>query len=438
MNAMATIPDERRPVIAASVRTPFLNSGGAYADLQNYELGAIPLRAVLEQAGVAPADVQMVTMGCVVQDVEATNVAREAMITAGYPPTIPASSISMAGVSPEASVVQLCDMIALGRIDIAVGGGSDNFSDLPIRASRNIRKRAVKLVFAKSNAERLRTLAGLRPWDLLPDLPSARDATTGLNMGEACEAMVRRFGVRRAEADAYAARSHQGAAAAWRAERFDGDVVPVTAPDGETVTRDDAVREDTTEDKLAQLSPSFDPDNGIITAGNASGLTDGAAALLLTSAAAARERGLEAQAIVRDHEFTGVNDMHTEMLMGPAIAIPRLLARHGLSHADIGVYEVHEAFAAQIIANQAGLADAAFARDVAGIDEPYGEIPLEKLNIWGGSLALGNPFAATGGRLLATATRRMREAGERYAIIATCAGGGLGAAMLLENPEASH
>lgn len=436
MKAMTKIPEKRQPVIAASVRTPFLGSGGAYADLRNHELGAIPLRTVLERAGVPPADVEMVIMGCVVQDVETTNVAREAMITAGYPSIIPASTISMAGTSPEASVTTLCDMISLGRIDVAVGGGTENFSDLPIRAARNVRKRAITLVFAKSGRERLRTLAGLRPWDLIPDLPSGRDLTTGLTMGEACEAMVKRFGVSREAADAYAARSQQNAAEAWDVNRFGDDVVPVAAPNGETVTRDDAVRGDTDEAKLARLSPSFDQDNGIITAGNASGLTDGATALLLTSADAANKRGLPVQAVVRDYVFTGVQDLHTEMLMGPAIAIPRLLAQHGLTHDDIGVYEIHEAFAAQILANQAGLADDTFARDEAGVDGAYGEIPLAKLNVWGGSVALGNPFAATGGRLLATAARRLRESGDRYAVISTCAGGGLSAAMLLENPDA--
>lgn len=438
MSVLTDIPAQRLPVIVAAARTPFLNSGGAYADLRNHQLAAIPLRAVLEQAGLPPAEVQMVTLGCVVQDVETTNVAREAMIAAGYPSRIPAATISMAGVSPEASVAQLCDMIALGRLDIAVAGGSDNFSDLPIRASRNVRKRAVALMLAKTNRARLRVLAGLRPRDLLPDLPSARDATTGLTMGDACEAMVRRFGIKRADADAYALRSHRGADAAWQAGRFARDVVAVHAPNGETVTRDDGVRADTSLASLARLAPSFDTDNGIITAGNASGLTDGAAALLLTSAGAAHQRDWQPLAIVRDYEFTGVNDLHTEMLMGPAIAIPRLLERNRLGHDDVGVYEVHEAFAAQILANQVGLGDAGFAHDVAGVDTACGEIPLDKLNLWGGSLALGNPFAATGGRLLATATRRLREAGERYAIIATCAGGGLGAAMLLENPQAIH
>jgi acetyl-CoA acyltransferase len=318
-----------------------------------------------------------------------------------------------------------------------VGGGTENFSDLPIRAARNVRKRAVKLMTARTLGQRLRILSGLRPRDLLPELPSATDLTTGLNMGQACEAMARRFGVTREAADAYAVRSHQRAAAAWQDEQFGDDVIPVQAPDGSTVSRDEGVRADSSEPALARLKPAFDRQAGIITAGNASGLTDGAAALLLMSADTARQRGLTPLARVRDHVFTGVADMHTEMLMGPAVAIPRLLARNGLSQDDVDVYEVHEAFAAQFLANQAGLADPEYARREAGVQAPAGAIPLDKLNIWGGSLALGNPFAATGGRLLATAARRMRQSQARYGVIATCAGGGLGAAMLLENPELS-
>ncbi|MDT0634600.1 thiolase family protein [Spectribacter hydrogenoxidans] len=435
--AWTAISEDRLPVVVDAVRTPFVHSGGAYAELRNFELGAVPLRAVLARTGLAAGDIGMVTLGCVVQDVEATNVAREAMLTAGYPSLTPASTVSMAGISPEASVAGLCDMIALGRLDFAVGGGTENFSDLPIRMSRNVRKRAVKLGAARTTRDRLRIVAGLRPWDLIPEVPSSKDLTTGLTMGAACEAMAGRFGVTREAADTYAERSHHRAAAAWDAGWFDEEVVPVEAPDGRMVTQDDGIRADTSVDRLARLKPAFDPANGIITAGNASGLTDGATALLLASAGAADRRGLTARAIVRDYEFTGVADMASEMLMGPAVAIPRLLRRQGLTPADIAAFEVHEAFAVQILANQAGLADADYAQTVADLAAPIGEIPLDKLNIHGGSLALGNPFAATGGRLIATAIRRIRASGERYAVIATCAGGGLGAAMLLENPAAT-
>lgn len=434
-NAYDRVAKSRLPVIVRGLRTPFLNSGGVYSELYDHELAALPLKSILEKTGVAAKQVEIVTMGMVVQDVETTNVAREAMLTAGYPSTIPAYTVSMAGVSPAMGVMNVCDMIALGRVDIAVAGGSENFSDLPIRMPRNVRKRAVKLATAKTTAQRLKILAGLRPSDLIPEPPSGVDLTTGMNMGTSCEAMVQRFGVTRAQADAYAARSHQSAVAAWQAGHYDDDVIPVTTASGRTALRDDSMRPDTSEEKLAKLKPSFDKKNGIITAGNASGFTDGAAALLLMSNKAAKQQALEPLAIVRDYVVAGVTDMHTEMLLGPAMSIPRLLAQNRLSMDDIDVFELHEAFAAQILANQQALSDDTFAQTELGLDKASGPIPLDKFNLWGGSVALGNPFAATGGRILATAARRLQAEQARYAVVSTCAGGGLGAALLLENPN---
>lgn len=434
MSAYDDIDPGRQPVLVDGLRTPFLDSGGAYSEFMNHELGAIPLRAVLDKCEVEPASVKMVALGNVAQDIQTSNVAREAMLCAGLPSTIPAYTISMAGVSPLACVTNVCDMIALGRVDIAVAGGSENFSDLPIRLARTVRQRAVKLSRAKTATQRLQILAGLRPKDLVPEMPSAQDFTTRLTMGEACEAMGKRFGVERESTDAFAARSHRQAAAAWKQGRFDGAVVPVTTPAGQAVTRDDAIRADTSEAKLARLKPVFDKANGIVTAGNASGLTDGAAATLLMSAAAAKQRGLAPMATIRDYQLTGVTDLRTEMLLGPAMSIPRLLANNGLTMDDIDVFELHEAFAAQILANQQALDSDEFARCELGLDQAPGAIPLDKLNAWGGSLALGNPFAATSGRLLITAAQRLQTSGGRFAVVATCAGGGLGAALLLENP----
>ena len=434
MSAYDSIEAGRMPVLVDGLRTPFLDSGGAYTEFMNHELAAIPLRAVLEKTGVEPASVEMVAMGNVAQDIQTSNFAREAMLGAGLPSTIPAYTVVMAGVSPLACVTNVCDMIALGQLDTAVAGGSENFSDLPIRLARNVRQRAVKLARAKTAAQRLRILAGLRPKDLLPEMPRAEDYTTGLSMGASTEAMVKRFGVERRDADAFAARSHHQSAAAWEQGLFDGAITPVTTSAGDTVTRDNTVRADTSEAKLARLKPAFDKADGIVTAGNASGLTDGATANLLMSAAAADQRGLSPLATIRDYKLTGVTDMDTEMLLGPAMSIPRLLANNGLTIDDIEVFELHEAFAAQILANQQALASDEFARSELGLDKAPGAIPLDKLNAWGGSLALGNPFAATGGRLLVTAAQRLHASGGRYAVVATCAGGGLGAALLLENP----
>lgn len=434
-NTYSGIAKKRLPVIANGTRTPFLRSGGAYAEFYDHELAALPLKAVLDGTGVKPNQIELVTMGMVVQDVETTNLARESMLGAGYPSTIPAYTISMAGVSPLMGVMNVCDQIALGRIEVAVAGGSENFSDLPIRVSRNVRKRAVRLSAAKSTTDRLRILAGLRPSDLIPQPPSGQDLTTKMSMGAACEAMVARFGVTRAAADEFAARSHQYAGAAWADGKYNQAVMSVTSPCGETVMLDDSMRPESTAAALSKLKPVFDHENGIITAGNASGYTDGAAALLMMSAGRAKQQQLTPLATVLDYQINGVTDMHTEMLLGPAMTIPRLLARNELTMDDIGVFELHEAFAAQILVNQQALSSNRFAKDELGLNKSSGPIPLERLNLWGGSVALGNPFAATGGRILATAARRLQTENVRYAVVATCAGGGLGAALLLANPN---
>ncbi len=430
MAGYSEVAGERQPVLVEAVRTPFLQSGGAYARLYNHELAALPLAELLRRSGLAAEHIELVTMGMVVQDVNTTNVAREAMLTAGYPSHIPAYSISMAGVSPNVGVINICDAIALGRMQIAVAAGTENFSDLPIRMKRAVRQRAVKLATAKSTGERLRILKGLRPGDLLPELPSSEDLTTGLTMGAACECMVQRFGVGRDAADAFALRSHQSADQAWR----DGHYADVMAVDskGAQAQQDNTIRANSSLDKLAALKPSFAED-GIVTAGNASGLTDGAAAALLMSAKAAREHDLQPLARFVDVQLGGVDDLNTEMLLGPAKTIPPLLARQGLAMQDIDIFELHEAFAAQILANQAALASDRFAREQLGLAKAPGAIPQQRLNTWGGSLALGNPFAGTGIRLISTAARRLKAEGGRYAIVATCAGGGLGSALLLEN-----
>ena len=432
MPGYTTVADERRPVIVEAVRTPYLNSTGAYAALHNFELAALPLGELLKRSGLDADAVELVTMGMVVQEVETTNVAREAMLSAGYPSQIPAYSVSMAGVSPNVGVMNLCDAIALGRLRIGVAAGTENFSDLPVRLPRRMRQRLMRLSRARTSGQRLKILAGLRPADFVPELPSSKDLTTGLNMGQACENMARRFAVTRQAADAYAQRSHQAAAAAWQAGHYD-DVMAVSVK-GQVVERDDAIRGDTSAEQLAALKPSFS-NPGIITPGNASGLTDGAAALLVMSQAEADKRSMRPLVKVCDVQLAGVHDLSSEMLLGPAMAIPPLLARHGLTMDDIAVFELHEAFAAQILANQAALNDHDFARRELGLAQAPGPIPEQRLNLWGGSLALGNPFAATGIRLISTAARRLQAEGGRYAVVATCAGGGLGSALLLENPH---
>lgn len=433
MTATALDPS-RLPVLVEGARTPFLESAGLYSPLMSYELGAQAIAGLMQRAAMNPADLGLVVMGTVLHEINTTNVARECMLAAGLPSRIPAYTVAMAGISPNVGVANLCDQILLGRLDAGIAGGTENFSDVPVRLGRGIRRALMKIRQAKSTAERLKALRLLGVGDFRLDLPSSSDFTTGLTMGAACEAMARKFGATRKDSDAFAAASHARALAATAAGHYAGQLVPVTIDGQRHEPAENTMRRDATPDTLARLSPVFDREQGIITAGNASRFSDGAGAVLLASRGYAERHRLRIQALVRDYQLTGVDSLEEEMLLGPAMSIPRLLARHQLRFEDIGVWEIHEAFATQVLINRQCMASADFVQERLGKDMPHGEIPLERLNAWGGSLALGNPFAATGVRLLLTAAQRLLQEHKRYAVVSTCAGGGLGAALLLENP----
>lgn len=422
--------DPRDVVVVDGVRTPFLRAAGAYAGWLPHELAARPLQVLADRLPLDVEAVDAVAVGITVHETDTPNVAREAMLAAGYAPTTPAWTTSMAGLSPNMAVTTLTDAIRLGRADLAVAGGVENFSEAPIRLSRGIRRTAMKVRQARSATDALRGLATLRPWEVGLDLPRSGDVTTGMTMGEATERMTRAWDVTRAQADAWAAQSHRRAVGAWDAGRYRRQVVAVEAPGGPAVT-DDEPRRDTDEAALARLDPVFD-DDGIITAGNASGFTDGAAGLVLAAREAAATHDLEVRATLRDVRFVGVADLVEEHLLGPALAIPALLAEHGLQLADVDVVELHEAFASQVLTVRAALGSDAFARERLGRSTAVGDLDPVRTNAWGGSIALGNPFSATGLRLLLTAVDRLEAEDGRWAVVSSCAGGGLGVATLLE------
>lgn len=431
---LAPTATDRLPVLVEGARTAFLESAGLYSPLWSYELGAQAIAGLMNKVTFNPADLGLVVMGTVLHETNTTNVARECMLAAGLPSRTPAYTVAMAGISPNVGLINICDQILLGRLEAGIAGGTENFSDVPVRLGRGIRRALMKIRQARSSGERLAALGLLGVNDLKLDLPSSSDFTTGLTMGEACEAMARKFGATREESDAFAAASHARAIAATADGRYAGQIVPVTITGQQHTPGDNTARADATAATLARLKPVFDRERGIITPGNASRFSDGAGAVLLTSRGYAQQKGLRQQAIVRDYQLTGVDSLHEEMLLGPAMSIPRLLARNGLAFADIDVWEIHEAFATQVLINRQCMASADFVRERFGAGLPHGDIPLDKLNIWGGSLSLGNPFAATGVRLLQTAAQRLQAFNQRYAVVSTCAGGGLGAALLLENP----
>ena len=425
----------RKAVIVDGVRTPFLDSGGAYSQLMTYELGGKAIAGLVNKTGIDASRVNMVTMGTVLHEIETSNVARESMLSAGLPATIPAYTTSMAGLSASVGFANLCDMIALGRIDVGIAAGVESFSDIPIRYSQKIRRAAMKVRQDSSAKNILKNLVSLRPADLKPEMPTGTDFTTRKTMGVCAEQMVQKFKVSREDCDAFTVRSHQLAIEALKQGHFDGTIIPVQVPGvKQPITQDNTPRKDSNIQKLSTMRTIFRKD-GVITAAGSSRFTDGSAALLVTSQQAAAEMGLQPLAEVVDYQLAAVKSLEEEMLLGPAVSIPALLARNNLSMTDIDVWELHEAFAAQVLVNIACMQRSEFAGEYFNGEVP-GELPIEKLNTWGGSLSLGNPFAATGIRLLTTAARRLQVENKRYAVVSSCAGGGLGAAILLENKGA--
>jgi acetyl-CoA acyltransferase len=381
---------------------------------------------------VAPDQVDLLVFGIVVADPSTSNVAREVGLASGLPHSVPAYTVTVACVSANTAILNAANAIALGQAEVAVAGGTDTLSDAPIRFSRPVRKRLIASQKAKGLMGKLGLLKGLKLKDLAPEVPALADFSTGLTMGQNAERLAKRLGITRGEQDAYALRSHHLAAKAQQAGLLKDQIIPVYVPPSfKRVDADNGVRADASAEKLASLKPAFDRRFGTVTAANSSYLTDGASAVLLMSEEKAASLGVKPLAAIRSASLTAMDPLD-ELLLGPAFAIPDALDRAGLALEEIGVFEIHEAFAAQMVAILKLLADHGFAMDRLGRGEAVGAIPMDKLNLWGGSLSLGHPFGATGGRLVTTCCRRMEKEGAKYGLVAACAAGAIGNAIVLE------
>ena len=426
------------PVIVEGVRTPFMRSHKAFVTLSPTDLGRHALAGLMEKCSLGEDEIDHLSMGTVIHDSHTPNVAREALLSAGISARTPAHTVSLACISSNIASTQLADMIRLGQVSKGIASGVDTCSDPPIRISPSFRKTLVRWQSLRKGAQffaELKHLKNFRFSDLSFDVPSVREYSNGKTMGQGSEILNQSVGVSRSEADHFAARSHELAVKAWERGIFQDNIVNVNPPPHfKSVAQDDGPRKDATLKKLEKLRPSFDKQFGINTAGNSSFLTDGASAMYMMSLAAAQKEKRPAKAIIRDYIYRA-GDALAEMLSGPALTIPALLHRNKLQVEDIEVWEIHEAFAAQILANLKLLADDAFAKSRLGMKKAIGPIPIDRINIWGGSLALGHPFGATGVRLLFTAAKRLQEQEVRYAVVAGCAAGGHGSAILLENPN---
>ncbi|HRK28746.1 MAG TPA: acetyl-CoA C-acyltransferase [Chitinophagales bacterium] len=421
-----------RIVLIDGCRTPFLRSGTDYMDLMSYELAQFAIKGLLNKTGIHPKHIDAVVMGTVISNIRTSNVAREAALAAGIPYTAPCHTVTMACISANRAIADAVYALMAGHAQVVVAGGVDTASDTPIGYTKEMRKKLFKAQKLKGTMDMLKFAATLRPQDFMPDKPAIAEFSTNRTMGQDCEILASKYGVSRKEQDEFAVRSHQLAAQAAQNGNLAAEMTPVAVPPTfMPISADNGVRGDTTYEGVAKLNPAFDRQFGTITAANASFLTDGAAAVLLTTEAKAQELGLTPKAVITDFAFTG-QDLEEELLLGPAFATYKLLAQTGLSLDDIDVFEFHEAFAGQILANLNCLASDEFAQNRLGLPQAAGVIPMEKFNLWGGSLSIGHPFGATGARLLTTAANRLHKENGKRALLAACAAGAHGHAMLIE------
>jgi acetyl-CoA acyltransferase len=410
-----------------------VKAGTDFRDLSAVDLGSLVVNELVARSRVAPREVDSVVFGQVIPSSTVTLIGREMVLRTQLPRNVQAYTVARACATSIQTTSDAADQIALGHSDCAVVGGAESLSDAPIFASRRLAQSLVELSRARSMGERLKLVSRLRPRDFAPVPPALKEPTTGLTMGESAEKMAQVNGIPRAAQDAFALKSHQRAAAAWQAGRFDPEVMHVPVPPRyERVSaRDNVVRKDTSVEALSQLRPAFDRRYGTITAGNSSPLTDGAAALLLMSEEKARALGLSPLGYVRSYAYAAL-DPRDQLLQGPAYAAPVALDRARLTLADMDLVDMHEAFAAQVLSNLQAFASRTFAEKELGRAQPMGEVDPEKLNVNGGSIALGHPFAATGARMILQTLRELSRRGKQYALLTLCAAGGLGAAMVLE------
>ena len=419
-------------VLVDGCRLPFQQSGTGYVDLRAYDMGRMTLKGLLGRNDLDPALVDRVILGSVVQNVETSNVAREAALGAGFPTSVPAFTVTMACISSNQAITSGAELIRSGQADVVVAGGTETLSDPPIRVTRAVRKRLFAARKAKGAGDYLKLLKGLGPGDLLPEAPSIAEFTTGEVMGESADKLAAMFGVSREAQDEYALRSHRQAAWARDEGLLGEELVPASVPpDFDPITADNGIRDDTSLPKLRKLSPAFVKPFGTVTAGNASPLTDGASATLLMSEEKANELGYVPKAYLREYVYVA-QDPGDELLLGPAYAMPQVLEAAGLTAGDIDVFELHEAFAGQVLAVLEACESETFAREKRGGAAPMGAVPMEKLNTWGGSLSLGHPFGATGARIVMQAADRLHHEDGTLALVAACAAGGQGHALLVE------
>lgn len=422
----------RRVAIIGGARIPFSRIYTHYKNVGNQEMLTASIKGLVDKFGLQGKRLGDVSAGTVVKHSRDWNLTREAVLGAGLAPETPAYDIARACATSLSAAEQIGHKIATGQIEVGIAGGTDSASDVPIVFSRGLQKILLDSAHAKTLGGRLKPWLRLRPKHLKPVTPGVTEPRTGLSMGEHCELMAKEWKLTQAEQDELALASHQNAAAAWTEGFYADLVVPF-----EGATRDNNVRADTSLEKLAKLRPAFDKQNGTLTAGNSTPLTDGASAVLLASEDWVQKNNLPVLAYLTFSEtaavdFAGLGGRKEGLLMAPAYAVPRMLDRAGLTLQDFDYYEIHEAFAAQVLCTLKAWESPEFCKQRLGRDKPLGSIDRNKLNVKGGSVALGHPFGATGTRVLANAAKLISQKGKGRVLVSVCTGGGMGVTAIVE------
>lgn len=425
------MPAARPVAILGGVRIPFCRQNTAYADVGNLGMSVRTLGALVERFGLHGQQLGEVAMGAVIKHSSDWNLGREAALSSGLSPLTPGITLQRACGTSLDSIITVANKIALGQIESGIGGGSDTTSDVPIVYGKKLRARVLAANRGKTTQDKLKALVkGFKFSELKPEFPGVAEPRTGKSMGDHCEDMAKEWAISRDSQDELAVSSHRKLAAAYERGFFSDLIAPFRG-----MERDNILRPDTSLEKLATLKPAFDKTSGrgTLTAANSTPLTDGAAAVLLASEDWARAHGHEPLAYLRDAQVAAVDFVHGEgLLMAPTVAVPEMLKRHGLTLQDFDFYEIHEAFAAQVLCTLRAWESEDYCRNRLGLDAPLGKIDPAKMNPNGSSLATGHPFAATGARIVATAAKELKERGGGRCLISICTAGGMGVVAILE------
>lgn len=422
-----------RIAIVDGCRTPFVKAGTHFSDMDVVDLASVPARALVHRMNLDPEEIDQAVFGVVVPALYAPNLGREVVLRTTLPRTIEGTTVNLACASSNRAITHGAESILAGQAAVVLAGGAESLSTVPITYSRNASQTFIDASRKRSVPAKMKTLAKLRPKDLVPQAPAIAEYTTGMTMGASCEKMAKENGITRQAQDEIAFLSHQRAAAAAAAGRFDNQIVPTFAEPGygKAVAADTGVRADSSLEALGKLRPVFDRGYGTLTAGNSSPLTDGGSAVVLMAEKKAKALGYEPLGYIRSYAYHAL-DPATQLLQGPAYAAPLALQRAGLELADLDLVEMHEAFAAQILSNMKAFASKRFAEKELGRKQALGEIDFERFNVNGGSIAIGHPFGATGARVTVQALSELERRGESLGLITVCAAGGNGFAMVVE------